>query len=165
MVDLGVLGVETGSDWLALPPAALYGKLFRLMGRDSQTARRSGADFHSAMAYGGASGVSAAAIEMLANGLNGMYGEKGNRAKNDAEKIYKKWGLNEDDKKLIEARLNDIGEGIEAALTDLSNQMLQSTYNEKGIAQNLSDSDGKQILTDTVINTILAMLFNEKKEK
>lgn len=162
LVDLGVLGVETGSDLVAAPIAALYGKLFRLVGRDSQTARRSGADFGSAMAYGGASGFSAAAIETLANGLNGMYGEKSSGTKEEAEKIYKQMGLSEAEIKRIEARRNDFGEGFEAILTDLSNQAFKSIYNEKSVAQNLKDTDGKTLHDDAVINAILAMLINEK---
>jgi len=159
-VDLGVLGVETLSDRLS--PVAIYSKLFRLMGRDSQKARRSGADYNAAMSYGGASGFSGAAIETLFDGLNGVYGKGMPQTEKWAENIRKRLGLSEATEKRIKARLDDLGEGIiESPLTDAANQMSKSAYNGKDVDQNLSEIDRQQIATNAIINTILAVLLEE----
>lgn len=156
LVDLGVLGVETLSD--AASPAAVYSKLFRLMGRDSQTARRSGADYDAAMAYGGASGFSGAAIETLFDGLGGAYG-KGSVDEKIAEKMDK---MNDEVKKRVRLVLPNLGEGFESAVTDLSNQALKQLFNQKNVVQNLSETDLEQFVNNVVDNTILAFLIKEK---
>lgn len=158
LVDLGVLGVETLSD--AASPAAVYSKLFRLMGRDSQTARRSGADYDAAMAYGGASGFSGAAIETLFDGLGGAYG-KGSVDEGVAA-FLDKTKLNDKIKKRVRSILPDLGEGIESMATDLSNQVLKQLYNQKNTVQNLSETDLDKLISNVVNNTILAFLVREK---
>lgn len=160
-VDLGVVGTELLSDKL-VSPAALYAKLFRLAGRDSQKARRDGANIDSAMSYGGASGFSGAAIETLFDGVNGAYGKGTPQTEKWAKNITKRLGLSETAAKRIKARLDDLGEGFfESPLTDIANQMSKSAYNGKDVEQNLSEANKQQIMANAIINTILAALLEE----
>ena len=148
----------------AASPAAVYSKLFRLMGRDSQTARRSGADYDAAMAYGGASGFSGAAIETLFDGLGGAYGKGSVETGKWAADIAEKMGLDEASKKHFKARLDDLGEGwIESLATDITNQAFKSAYNGKSAGQNLNETDKWHVVKNAVINTILAAMLNEKE--
>lgn len=158
-VDLGVTGIELVSDRL-VSPTALYSKLFRLTGRDSQTARKSGADYKSAISYGGASGFSGAAIETLFDGLGGAYG-RGITSKKIA-KYLDQLGAKEETKNRVMWALNNGGEGFESALTDLSNQLLKSTYNKRSVNQNLSETEGRAVISNAIVNTILGILVKEE---
>ena len=144
----------------AASPAAVYSKLFRLMGRDSQTARRSGADYDAAMAYGGASGFSGAAIETLFDGLGGAYG-KGSVDEKIANYLDN-LGAKEEQKSRVMWALKNGGEGFESAVTDLSNQLMKSIYNGKNMRQNWGERDRQAITANVIANTILGFMVKEK---
>jgi len=114
------------------------------------------------MAYGGASGFSAAGIETLFDGINNAYGDGVTNTEKWAKGIVNKLKLKEDLQKAIKAGIDDFGEGFETFLTDISNQALKSAYNDKNMFQNLSEADRKQRLADEVANVIMAMLLKEK---
>ena len=76
-VDAGVSGVQMLGDSLVspIPGASLLPMAARVLGSSSQEARRNGASFEQAMAYGGLSALTEVATEKMFDGLAGLYGK------------------------------------------------------------------------------------------
>lgn len=131
----------------------------RRYGEHTQNARQDGADAAHAALYGATAAGVDAVIEKAFDGLNGIYGKAA--ATGLAEK-FKSITSDPQMQKFIEAAFNDVGEGIESFATDIADQLLKSSYNDKSIGQTLSETEWGRVGRNMLINTIVGILSGDK---
>ena len=153
-VDLGVMGTQVLNDEMLLP-FAIISKFFRTLGQSSREARQNGADFDTAMKYGGANAASAVFLEMFSDGLKGKYGK--GLVDEKVKDFSRKIGNDDNSKILIKAMLSDLGEAAEGGTNAMTNQILKSLYEGKsGKGINWDD-----VMRETIINAIFGILSGD----
>ena len=161
LVDVGVNGVQMGLD--AATGALLFGEpsvltyAGRKYGEHTQSARQDGADLEEASRYGLKGAMADAAIEKAFDGLNGIYGKA---ATTSLVEKFKNITDNPQMQKIIVAAVNDAGEVFESFVTDLADQLLKASYNDKSIGQTISETEWGRVGRNMLINAIIG-LFQE----
>lgn len=163
LVDTGVNLTQTGLDaaksrlLLGGPSVLTYAA--RRYGEHTQNARQDGADAAHAALYGATAAGVDAVIEKAFDGLNGIYGKEmtSNMAKTFKSELQS--GLW--DQPLAKAARNDAGEILESVATDLADQLLKFSYNDKSIGQNIAETEWGRVGRNMLINAIVAILLGD----
>lgn len=130
----------------------------RKYGEHTQTARQAGADVGHASLYGAGSAIADAVIEKAFDGLNGIYG---NAATAGMAEKFKKLASKPQVQKFIGAAFNDVGEGLESFATDLADQLLKASYNDKSIGQTISETEWGRVGRNMLINAIVGIISGD----
>lgn len=167
---LGQLLVDTGANWIQMKldeikSILLFGEpgvltyAGRKYGEHTQDARQDGADVRHASLYGAAGAAADARIEKWFDGLNGIYG------KDTTSKMMNSFitGLQNGlwEQSLAKAARNDAGEVLESFATDVADQLLKFSYNDKGIGQTIAETEWDRVGRNMLINAIIGILSGD----
>ncbi len=141
-----LLGIGTGVGTLGMMGA-------RTFGAGAQEARQNGANLQQSVLYGMGNAAVEVLTEKMFDGLAGLYG------KGAADDIVKgainRLTQNEAARRALNVAASATGESVEELVSGLVNPALKAIYNGKGIGQNYSELEARDVLYDMLIGGIL----------
>ncbi len=155
LVDAGVSGTQMAGDALMspIPGASIIPMAARTMGSSSQKARRNGASFEDAMAYGGVSALTEVASEKMFDGLAGLYGE--GAADKIVDNVIRRASKNPKVRKALNVAASSAGEGTEELVSGALDPALKTIYNGKRMGENYSELEASDLLYGALLGAAL----------
>lgn len=141
-----LLGIGTGVGTLGMMGA-------RTFGAGAQEARQNGANLQQSVLYGMGNAAVEVLTEKMFDGLAGLYG------KGAADDIVKgainRLAQNEAARRALNVAASAAGESVEELVSGLVNPALKAIYDGKGVGQNYSELEARDVLYDMLIGGIL----------
>ncbi len=155
LVDAGVSGTQIAGDALLspIPGASIVPMAARVMGSSSQEARRSGASFEDAMAYGGANALTEVATEKMFDGLAGVYGK--GAADEIVDDVIRRASKNPNVQKALNVAASSAGESVEEVVSGALEPALKTIYNGKSAGENYSELEAGDLLYGALLGAAL----------